>query len=122
MGAAHSAPATGDREKDVGEVGDEELLLLRSEHEVAVALGLRGEGGEDSAADAEVGVAHVGAFFSARKSEGESAKVVGSHDCSSRNKLAGSKKLEKVISKRRTRRRFTTEDTEVGAQSARRVG
>jgi len=79
VGAAHSAPAAGDGEEDVGEVGDEELLLLGGEHEIAVALGLRGEGGEDSTVDAKVGVAHVGAFFGAGKSESDSAKVVGGH-------------------------------------------
>jgi hypothetical protein len=97
VGAAHASPTAGDGEKDLGEVGKEELLLFGSEHEVAVVLGLRGESGEDAAADAEVGVAHVGAFFGARKGEGESAKVVGGHDCGSRNKSARSEDLEKIL-------------------------
>ena len=66
VGHAHAAPAAGDGEEHFGEFGDEGLLLLESEHEIAVTLLGGSERGEDAAVDAEVGLAHVGGFLDVR--------------------------------------------------------
>ena len=79
MGHAHAAPAAVDGEEDFGEIFDEGGLLFEGEHEIAVALGGGSESGEDSAADAEVGLAHVGGFSGAFEAEGDAAEVVGVH-------------------------------------------
>src|SRR5581483_1911321 len=62
---SRAAPATVDRQEDVGHLADEVSLLLRGEHQVSVSLLLRGESGEDSASNAEIGGAHMRAFFRA---------------------------------------------------------
>jgi len=51
-----------DGREEVGEFGDEGLLLVDGELEDAAAFGLFGEGGEDAAFGAEVGVALDGSF------------------------------------------------------------
>jgi hypothetical protein len=68
-----------DGQEYLGLVGEEAGLNLGGEHEVAVALALRGERGEDAAANAEVGRAHVGALFCAFEAEGDAAEVVCGH-------------------------------------------
>jgi len=79
VGGAVASPAAFDGEEDVGGVGEEEGLLFRGEHEVAEAFFDGGEGGEDAAADAEVGCAHVGGFFGAGEGEGDAAEVGWGH-------------------------------------------
>src|ERR1700758_1515446 len=59
MGSSVTAPAAGDGDEDIRRLGDEGGLLLRGQEKVAVSLRLGGEGGEDAAADTEVGLAHV---------------------------------------------------------------
>lgn len=76
---AASSPASGDGDEDLGEFFDEGGLLFGGDHDVAVAEFGGGEGGEDAAADAEVGGAHVGAFFGAGEGEGETAEVLDVH-------------------------------------------
>ena len=56
-------PSAGDGNENVGQFLDECRLLLRRQHQVAVALGYRRERRKNSAANPEVGVAHVRAFF-----------------------------------------------------------
>lgn len=75
VGCAHAAPAGVDGKEELGSVGEEGCLGLRVEHEVAAALRLVGEGGEDAAADTEVGRAHMGGLFGSGKGEGEAAEV-----------------------------------------------
>ena len=75
---AHASPAAGDRHEDLGRLADERRLDLRREHEIAVALRLGGEGGEDPAADAEIRRAHVRALLCPVEAEREPAEVVGS--------------------------------------------
>ena len=79
VGGAHASPAAVDREENFGEILDEELLLLGIEHEVGVTLFDVGKGGEDVAADAEVGGAEVGALFGSGEAEGDTGEVVRSH-------------------------------------------
>ena len=80
MSCAVAAPAAFYGDEDFGHFFNESGgLLLWSDHDVAVALFCRGQGGEDSTADAEVGAAHVGGFFGAFEAEGDAAEVVGIH-------------------------------------------
>src|SRR5215469_8845068 len=65
VGCAVASPTAGDGEEEVGLVGDEGLLQVGREHEVAVAELDGGERGEDVASDAEVGGSHVGTLFRA---------------------------------------------------------
>ena len=76
----HSAPASGDGEEYVGGFGDKQLLLLRREHQVAIALLRVGEGREDFAADAEIDGAHVRAFLYTFQAQGDFAEIGGSHE------------------------------------------
>ncbi len=80
MGCAVAAPAAFYGDEDFGQFFDEGGLLLWGDHDVAVALFYGGQGGENSIADAEVGVAHVGGFFGALEAEGDAAEVVDVHD------------------------------------------
>jgi len=67
---ATAPPTAGNGNKDFGEIFDKGGLLFRGDHDVAVAEFGGGERGKDAAADAEVGGAHVGAFFGAEEGEG----------------------------------------------------
>jgi len=58
---------------------NEHGLLLRSKHEIAVALFGGSQGSENSPANAKVGAAHVRAFFGTFEAEGDAAEVVGGH-------------------------------------------
>jgi len=79
VGGAHAAPSSMDGEEELWRVGEEVLLGLGREHQVAVALGDHGERGEDAATDAEVDGTHVGALFGAGKLEGEALEVGWGH-------------------------------------------
>jgi hypothetical protein len=79
MGPTGAAPSAVDREEGRRAFGDEFRLLFGAELQIAVAFLLGCQRGEDPAADAEVGVAHVGAFFNSLQAESDTAKVVGSH-------------------------------------------
>ena len=96
VGGAHASPATVDREKNSREILDEELLLLRIEHEVAVALLDVRESGKDVAADAEVGGAEVGALFGAREGERDTGEVFGGHRADIIADRAGERKSDEV--------------------------
>lgn len=61
-GGAFFAPAAWNRGEDFRGVLDHAGLLVRGEEENSEALMFEGEGGEDFAGDAEVGVAEVGTF------------------------------------------------------------
>ena len=81
VSGAHAAPSAVNGEKNVREILDERLLLLRVEHEVAVALFHVSERGEDVAADAEVGGTEVGAFFGVGERLCDAAEVFrGGHE------------------------------------------
>src|SRR6185503_16496876 len=58
---------------------DEVRLLLRREHEIPVALLLRGERSEYPAAHTEVGRPHVRALFGTFQAESNPAKIRWSH-------------------------------------------
>ena len=55
MRHTHPTPPSCNRKKDPGLVCDKRSLQLRSQHEVAIVLLLRGERGKDVTTDAEVG-------------------------------------------------------------------
>ena len=80
VGAALLAPAAGDGEEDFGEILDEKLLLLRREHEVAVAFLDMGQCGEDVATDAEIGCAEVGPLFGLGEAERNAREVIRGHE------------------------------------------
>lgn len=79
MGHAHASPTTMDGQENIGEFADKGGLLFGSEHEIAVAEMFGSESSEDPAADAEIGLTHVGAFFSAFEAKSNAAKVVAVH-------------------------------------------
>ncbi len=79
MSHSHSAPAARDRHEYFGLLRHELSLQGGSQHEIAVALTLRGEGREDSATHAEVGRPHVRPLLGAGEAQGEAAKIVGVH-------------------------------------------
>lgn len=79
MRCSVSAPASCDWDEYIGLLGDERGLLLRSEHQVSIALTDGGEPGEDAATDAEIGRAHMGAFLGAFKAQGDSSENFGCH-------------------------------------------
>jgi hypothetical protein len=79
MGRSHPAPSAFDGQKNFRQLPDEVGLHFRREHQVAVALILRGERGEDPAADAEIRGSHVGSFFSAIESECDTAEIGSVH-------------------------------------------
>ena len=85
---ATAAPTTGNGDEDFGELFDKGGLLFRVDHDVAVAEFGGGERGKDAAADAEVGGAHVGAFFGAGEGEGYAAEIVDVHGWASSGILA----------------------------------
>ena len=80
MRHALPAPPSLDGEKDFGQLLNEHGLLLRREHQIAVPMIGRREGGEDSSPHSEVGATHVSAFFRPFKAEGNAAKIVSSHE------------------------------------------
>ena len=80
VGGSHASPAAVNGEKDIGLVVKEGLLELRGQHEVAVSLVLRSEGGEDVAADAEVCGSHVRALFGTFEAERDATEIVWRHE------------------------------------------
>jgi hypothetical protein len=80
VGGSHAAPAAVNGEKDIGLVLKEGLLEFRGQHEVAVSLVLRSEGGEDVAADAEVCGSHVRALFGPFEAERDATEIVWRHE------------------------------------------
>jgi len=79
MGVTHSSESARNRQKDFGRILDKRGLLFRSEHQIAVALLLRGERREYSATDPEIGRAHVRAFLGAFQAQGNPSKVCDFH-------------------------------------------
>jgi hypothetical protein len=79
MGCSVPTPTSRNRQKDVGSFGDEFGLLFGGKKQVAVALPFGSERGEDSSAHAKISMPHVRAFFSALKTECESAKISRFH-------------------------------------------
>ncbi len=76
---SHPSPTAGHRKEDVRQLGDELGLDFLCQHQVAVAVLLRGEGGKDPAADAEIGCTEVGAFLHAGQTKCQTAKVGRRH-------------------------------------------
>ena len=79
MGHSHSSPSARNRQENIWQLSDEVRLKLRREHQVAVALGLRGERGEDVDSNAEVGRTHVRAFLCPFEAESDAAEIGCSH-------------------------------------------
>src|SRR5262249_46643279 len=73
------APAAGDRGKNLRRILNHAGLLVGSEEEDAEALMFEGEGGENFAGDAEIGVAEVRALGGLREREADAAEGFGSH-------------------------------------------
>ena len=76
-GSLPFGPTPRNGEEEVGLFRDEIRLLLQREHQVSVALFLRCESGEDSAANAEIGPPHVRALFRAGEAQRNPAKIGG---------------------------------------------
>ena len=79
MSCAHPAPSTFDWDEDIRHFGNKIRLLLRSQHEVAVAVFLSGERGEDPATHTKIRRAHMRAFLSAFQAECDASKIRHSH-------------------------------------------
>ncbi len=60
---SHPSPTAGNGKEDVRQLGDEPGVDFGCQHQVAVAVLLRGEGGKDPAAGTEIGCTEVGAFL-----------------------------------------------------------
>src|SRR5579862_6411592 len=89
-GGAFFAPAAWNRAEKFGGVLDHAGLLIGGKQEDAVALMFEGEGGEDFAGDAEIGVAEMGAFGGFGERKGDAAKGFGRHfSLSTKVKRAG---------------------------------
>src|SRR5437667_6988528 len=79
MGGSHPSPSARNGHEKMGLLLDEVRLLLRREHQVAIALFLRGERREYPAPDAEVGRPHVRALFGAFQTQRNPAKICCIH-------------------------------------------
>lgn len=79
VGSSAESPLAFDRGEGIGVGFDESGLLLRCELHHGEGLIRIGEGGEDLAADAEIGVALVALFERLGEAEGNAPKVVGGH-------------------------------------------
>src|SRR5260370_32874527 len=82
MGHSHSSPAARNGHENFGLLLTELRLLLQREHQVAVALVLRGQRSEYPAPDTEVGRSHVRALFGVFQAQRNSAKICGIHRAS----------------------------------------
>jgi hypothetical protein len=80
MRRARAAPSSRYRQKQFRLLLDKRGLLLRSEHQVAVTLLLRGERRENPAANTKIGRAHVRALFRAFETQRDAAEISGGHD------------------------------------------
>src|ERR1035441_1444776 len=78
-GPLHLSLSAGDGREHLRQLFDERSLLFQRDHQVPVALALGGEGGKYPAAHTEIGRAHVRAFLSARKAEGDPSKIFRIH-------------------------------------------
>ena len=78
VGAAFAAPRTVAWVEGGGVSFDEIFLLEGSELDHCKLFVWIGEGGEDLAGHAKVGVVHVFSFFGLREAEGDAAEVGGS--------------------------------------------
>ncbi len=76
---SHPSPTAGNGKEDVRQLGDELGLDFWCQHQVAVAVLLRGEGGKDPAADAEIGRTEMGAFLHFGQTQCETAEVGRRH-------------------------------------------
>src|ERR1035438_2433968 len=75
VSGAIASPTSRHRDEDLRLLSHKGCLLLRVQHQVAVAFGFGSESGKDAAADAEVRCAHVCALFGALKAQGNAAKI-----------------------------------------------
>ena len=73
------SPTAGNGKEDVRQLGDELSLDFGCQHQIAVAVLLRGEGGKDPAADAVIGCTEVGAFLHIGQTKCQTAKVGRRH-------------------------------------------
>jgi hypothetical protein len=73
---AHASPASGYRREDLGQLGDEGLLLVEGELQDSAAVLLGGKCREDLLVEAKVRMAHMRALDCAGKLEGEFTKTV----------------------------------------------
>ena len=80
MRHTHASPAAVDGQENFRQLFHESSLLFDCQFQIPVTLLCRGERSEDSAADAEVGVAHVRTLFRAREAERDSTEIVYVHD------------------------------------------
>lgn len=76
---AHSAPAAPNGKENLRQLFYKFRLLFWRKHQVAIAILLRGERGENPAAYTKIGDAHVAALFRALKAQGNFAKIGWRH-------------------------------------------
>src|SRR5437899_2913609 len=79
MGLSHPPPSPGNGPEPLGQLSDNLRLLFRLQHQVAIALLMRGESGEDPAPDTKIGRTHVRALFRARQAQRNPAKICCIH-------------------------------------------
>ena len=94
MRDAFPSPTPSHGQKYFGCLRDEGGLLLRREHEVAIALLLVRQGRENVTTDTEIGGAHVGALFRTWQTEGEPSEIVYFHVLRSVSRFEVNGKLE----------------------------
>ena len=70
-----SSPSTVHRQKNLRQISNEFRLLLRREHQIAVALFFGSQRSEDPASNTEVGRSHMRTFFDAFKAESNLAEI-----------------------------------------------
>jgi hypothetical protein len=79
MSGAHPTPPTMNGKKNVGHLLDKCGLLLRVEHQIAVALLARCERSKNASTHAEVSCAHMRALFSSLHAECNASEIIKCH-------------------------------------------
>src|SRR5581483_8673180 len=73
------SPPASDGQKDLWQFAHKTGLLLRSKHQVPIALAFGGERSKDPASHSEVGRSHVRPFLCPLKAQGNAAKICWPH-------------------------------------------
>lgn len=76
---SHPPPSARNGKEDFRCIFDEYSLLFQCEHQISVALGLRGKGRKLSAADAERRCSSMRVLFNAFEAQSNAAKIFWGH-------------------------------------------
>src|SRR5262245_4952824 len=79
MRVPHLSPAAGNGQEDLGRLPDKRLLLLQGEHQISVALCLRGERSEFPASHTNCRQSCVRVLFHPLQAQCNAAKICGRH-------------------------------------------